>query len=92
MGKIIMAGEVKINLGNFRKRPPMMFEGEWRALKIMKILKKENIWKVYYKEFIMIPFEVAVKFGGNGYYSMEKRHTQQTGFIQISWHKRSTQK
>jgi len=74
-----MSGKATFDLGNFRKRPPMMFEGEWRALKFLKLLMKEGIWRIKYKEDLYYPLEPL--------FETELRFLKRIGTIEISWNR-----
>ena len=84
-----MKGKAIIDLGQFRNRPPMMFEGEWRALKLLKNLRKQGIWKIFYKEWIkygnyspVTNKEIEREFD---WYIAEKRMMTLHGTIEITW-------
>lgn len=68
-------GYARLYIGRFRTRKPYMFEGEWRALKMLKILKQdEDIVKIIYHEEII--------------YSCELLEDLASGQIIIYWYKK----
>lgn len=81
-----MGGIAQIDLGHFRKRPPMMFEGEWRAIRVMKILKKENIWLIKYKEYITADqMRINDINRITPIFDAERRYRNRMGYIEIKW-------